>query len=156
MTPRRRRFAFTALAVGAAAALLVAAVSYLPSSSLQSGNSVAWRLGWVGGHVFDSSNAMDATIIPIEVDHPYCIPSSGPRWFDVTISYTPVSETIQARMTADAAALCPTQHPQPPGSLPLVGGYLMGVLYKVELREPLGGRSLFDGFTFPAAARPYQ
>ena len=59
MTPRRRRLAFTALAVGAAAALLVAVVWYLPSSSLQSGNSVAWRLGWVGGHAFDSSNAMD-------------------------------------------------------------------------------------------------
>ena len=55
MMPRRRRLAFTALAVGAAAALLVAVVWYLPSSSLQPGNSVAWQLGWVGGHAFDSS-----------------------------------------------------------------------------------------------------
>ena len=153
---RLRRFVFTALTIGAAAALLTAAVWYLPSASLQPGRSVPWKVGYFGGHVFDSSAATEATVVPIEVDHPYCVPVHINPWFDVTVSYTPVSVTIQARMTAAAAALCPTQGPQPPGSLPVVGGYLSGVPYTVKLREPLGGRALFDGFTFPATERPYQ
>ena len=37
------------------------------------------------------SASMDATAILIEVDHPICIPSGSEQWFDVTVSYTPVS-----------------------------------------------------------------
>jgi hypothetical protein len=157
MSVRVRRNALRAgLAIVVAAALLAVAVWYLPSASIQPGRSVSWKLGYVGGHAFDASAASDAMIVPIEVYHPYCVPTAGGPWFDVTVSYTPSSVTIQARMTAAAAAQCPAPAPQPAGSLAIVGEYLSGVPYTVKLREPLGGRALFDGFTFPAAARPYQ
>jgi hypothetical protein len=41
----------------------------------------------------------------------------------------------------------------PHEGLPLVGGYLMGIIYNVQLREPLGGRALLDGSSFPPQAR---
>jgi hypothetical protein len=147
--PRFGRFAIVALALGLGVALLVAAVWYLPSSSVQPGRSVPWKLGNMSGR-FDPSAATTTTDIPIEASHPGCTPSSGGSWFDTLVTYTPVSVTIQIRMTAAAAAKCANVGP-------LGGGeYLSGEQISVHLREPLGGRALFDGFMFPAVARPYR
>jgi hypothetical protein len=40
------------------------------------------------------------------------------------------------------------------GRLQAVGYYMSPVFFPVQLSEPLGGRPLFDGSSFPAAARP--
>lgn len=146
MRPRFRRFATAALTLGLIVALLVAAVWYLPSSSLRPGRSVSWKLGNMSGP-FDPSTAMATTVVRIEASHPGCT-SSGDGWFETLVTYTPVSVTIQVHMTAAAAAKCASAGP-------MVGDYLSGEQISVQLREPLGGRALFDGFMFPAAARPY-
>jgi hypothetical protein len=99
---------------------------------------------------------MTTTVVPIEVDYPTCILNGFGHWFDATVSYAPGSVTIQVRMTAAAAAGCPAQpYPHVLGPLREVGGYLSGIYYAVQLREPLAGRALFDGGTLPAGARPY-
>jgi hypothetical protein len=144
----RTRFARGALALGLGVALIAAAVWYLPSSSLQPGRSVSWTLGSFD-HAFDPATAMTTTVIPIEASHPGCTPSSGDSWFETLVTYTPVSVTIQIHMTAEATAKCATADPR-------VGEYLSGEPISVQLREPLGGRPLFDGFMFPAAARAYR
>jgi hypothetical protein len=147
MRTRFRRFATAALALGFIVALLVAAVWYLPSSSLRPGRSASWMLGNMFGP-FDPSTAMTTSVVPIEASHPGCT-SSGDDWFETLVTYTPVSVTIQVHMTAAAVAMCASAGP-------MVGEYLSGEQISVHLREPLGGRALFDGFTFPAAARPYR
>lgn len=147
MRTRFRRFANAALALGLIVALLVAAVWYLPSSSFRPGRSVSWKLGNMSGP-FDPSTATTTTVVRIEASHPGCT-SSGNDWFETLVTYTPVSVTIQVHMTAAAEARCASAGP-------MVGEYLSGQQISVPLREPLGGRALFDGFTFPAAARPYR
>jgi hypothetical protein len=160
MTDRVRR---AALAVATVAALAVVAWALLPSGSVGPsamplrGTSVSWQLNHgYGGPGFDPRTAMTTTVVPIEVDYPTCITNGFGHWFDATVSYTSATVTIQVVMTPTAAAGCPAQaYPHVVGSLPTVGGYLSGIYYAVHLREPLGGRALFDGSTFPASARPY-
>ena len=91
---------------------------------------------------------MTTSVVPIESLASGCT-SSGDGWFETLVTYTPVSVTIQVHMTASAAAMCASAGP-------IVGEYLSGEHISVHLREPLGGRALFDGFMFPAAARPYR
>ena len=65
-------------------------------------------MGYFGLPAFDPSAAQTTTVIPIEVSHPGCTPSSGDSWYETIVSYTPVSVTIQVRMTDAAAAKCRT------------------------------------------------
>jgi hypothetical protein len=57
--------------------------------------------------------------------------------------------------TPDAAD-CSSQQAPHDGPLPLVGGYLTGIFYDVRLGEPLGGRTLLDGSSFPPQVRTYR
>lgn len=161
MTTGNRRTALGLAAIAAvavAAWALIASNPVVPSAMPLPGYSVSWRLdGGYGGPAFDSSTAMTTTVVPIEVDYPTCIPNGAAHWFDSTVSYAPASVTIQVLMTPAAANLCPSQkYPRVLGPVPEVGGYLSGIYYAVQLREPLGGRALFDGGTLPPAARPYR
>lgn len=148
MTSKVRWLASVGPALGAGMALLVATTWYLPSASLEPGRSVAWKLGNMYGQL-DPLDAMTTTAIPIEASHPGCTPSSGVSWFETLVTYTPVSVTIQVRMTDAAAAKWASAGP-------IVGEYLSGEQISVHLREALRGRALFDGFTFPAAPWPYR
>lgn len=160
MTTGKRRVALGLAAIAAIAVAtwaLVPSNPVVPSAMPLPGYSVSWQLDrGYGGPAFDPSTAMTTTVVPIEVDYPTCIPNGGDHWFDVTVSYAPASVTVQVLMTTAAAKLCPSQeYPRILGPLPEVGGYLSGIYYAVQLREPLGGRALFDGGTLPPAPRPY-
>ena len=116
----------------------------IPSASLVSGRMVAWQ---VFLPLFDAANAM-TTVVPIESVRPDCVPNDD-SWFEPVIAYAPVSVTIQLRVTDATPAACPV----------IVDGRMRigsSFHYAVHLSEPLGGRPLFDGSSFPAAARPYR
>jgi len=161
MTTRNRR---VAVGLAAIAAIAVAAWALIPSSPVvpsaipRPGHSVYWRLNTgYGEPAFAPSTAMTTMVVPILVDYPTCISNGSGHWFDVTVSYTPASVTIQVLMTPAAASLCPSQ-PYPHVLSPIleVGNYASGIYYTVQLREPLGGRALFDGGTLPPGPRPYR
>jgi hypothetical protein len=161
MTTGNRRVALGLAAIAAiavAAWALIASNPGVPSTMPLPGHSVSWKLDHgYGGPAFNPSTAMTTTVVPIEVDYPTCIPNGFGHWFDVTVSYAPAWVTIQVVMTPAAAKGCGSQaYPHVLGPLPEVGGYLSGIYYAVQLREPLGGRALFDGGTLPPGPRPYR
>lgn len=126
----------------------------IPSSRL-----LSWQVndGGVGSN--DPTAAQTTTVVTIEVEHPGCTPSSGDRsWLaDPIISYTPWTVTITMHMNdTPATAGCSSRQAPHDGQLPIVGGYLTGIFYPVQLGEPLGGRTLLDGSSFPPQARPYH
>jgi hypothetical protein len=131
---------------------LLAPAPLLPGSHL-----LSWQVSHLGGSGFDSATAETTTVVPIEVEHPSCAPIDvGPWLAEPIITYTPWSVTITMHLndTADTAK-CSTQAGSD-GRLPIVGNYLMGVIYRVQLSEALGGRILFDGSAFLPAERPYS
>ena len=144
---RLRRFVSIGLVlVGVVMLVAVAAWLLLPSSSVR---FVGWKFVYNdgGGVAFGPATAQTTTVIPVEVEWPACVPE-GISWLATpVVTYTPVSVTIQLRMTDTAAATCADSH--------IRGTYLSGVWLPVHLSEPLGGRALFDGSISPAAARPY-
>ena len=148
---RLRRFVSIGLVlVGVVMLVAVAAWLLLPSSSVPPVRFVGWKLdyGYIGP-AFDPATAQTTTGIPVEVEWPACVRDPGGLSWLATpvVTYTPVSATIQLRMTDTAAATCADRH--------IVGTYLSGIYLPVHLSEPLGGRALFDGSSSPAAARPY-
>jgi hypothetical protein len=133
--------------VGVVMLVAVAAWLLLPSSSVPPSRFVGWQLGHgFGGPAFDPATAQTTTVIPVEVEWPACAPD-GVWLATPAVTYTPVSVTIQLRMTDTAAAACADRH--------VDGFHLSGTYLPVQLSEPLGGRALFDGSSSPAAARPY-
>ena len=127
----------------------------VPATSIPSSRLLSWKLtsGIIGSVNPTADPATPA--VTIEVEHPGCAPiEAGPWLADPIISYTPWTVTITMHMndTADTAS-CSSQQAAHEGRLPLVGGYFTGIFYDVQLREPLGGRMLFDGSSFPPAAR---
>jgi hypothetical protein len=148
-----RRFA--TVAMGFLAILLVISLSVRfidPGPQTASWRLLKWKLD---SGAFGSSTAatLQTTVVSIEVDHPPCVANdSGPWIADPVIFSTPWAVTITMHMkdTADTATCGPPRAPYR-GSLPLVGGYLTGIFYEVHLGEPLGGRALFDGSSFPPA-----
>ena len=147
---RLRRFVSIGLVlVGVVMLAAVAAWLLLLSSSVPPARFLGWKFVYNdgGGVAFGPATAQTTTVIPVEVDDPACVPG-GISWLATpVVTYTPVSVTIQLRMTDTAAAACADNH--------FVGFYLSGIYLPVHLSEPLGGRALFDGSSSPAAARPY-
>ena len=145
----------TTAAIGLVAVLLLVSIpirltgSHLPpapGAPIDPSQLLNWKL--VGGLLGSS----DPTVVTIEVEHPGCTPSSEDMsWLaDPIIATTPWSVTITMHMDLPT---CKSQQTPHEGSLPLVGGYLMGIIYRVHLGEPLGGRALYDGSSSPPAAR---
>jgi hypothetical protein len=151
-----RRFA--TVAMGFLAIMLLISLSFhfiAPGPQIRSSRLLNWKLN---SGVFGSRNAAAAqttTVVTIEVEHPVCPPIDTDHWLaDPIISYTPWAVTITMRMNdAVVSPSCSSQQAPHEGSLPLVGGYLTGIFYGVKLGEPLSGRSLFDGSSFPPAER---
>ena len=136
------------LVVVSLSAQLVAPGLLIPSSRL-----LNWHLNSGTSGSRNAAAVQTTTVIGIEVEHPGCTPTSGGSWLaDPIITYTPWSVTITMHMN-DTVANCGSQQTPHEGSLPLVGGYLMGVLVTVHLTEPLGGRALLDGSSFPPVER---
>jgi hypothetical protein len=130
----------------------------MPAQSIPPSRLLSWQLNSGVGQQLNAAAAQTATEVTVEVEHPYCAPIDvGPWLADPIVSYTPWSVTITMHLndTADMAT-CSSQQAQHQGSLPLVGGYLTGIFYQVQLSEPLRGRMLFDGSSFPPAARTDQ
>ena len=145
-------------AMGVLAILLVASVSVqlvAPGPPIPPSRLLNWKLNSVASGSGNAAAVQTTTMVGIEVEHPGCTPTSGGSWLaDPIIAYTPWSVTITMHMNdTPEVAKCGSQQTPHEGSLPLVGGYLMGVLFTVHLTEPLGGRALFDGFSFPPTER---
>jgi hypothetical protein len=142
-------------AIGFLSVLLVVALAVrlmAPADVIRPSRLLNWKLnpGLYGRP--DPAAARSATVVTIEVEHPGCTSMDFRDWVaDPIITYTPWSVTITMHMTD--ATNCSSQQTPHEGGLPLVGGYLTGVFYPVHLSEPLGGRMLFDGSSFPPAAR---
>jgi hypothetical protein len=84
-----------------------------------------------------------------------CAPHDDSWLAPPAISYTPWSVTITMH-TTDAFAATTTCG----GGNDNTGMFGImrdvGIPVAVQLREPLGGRALFDGSSSPSAARPYR
>lgn len=148
-------------AIGFLAVLMVVSVPVrlmVPGLSIPSSRLLSWQVNNGLGQPLDATASRTTTTVTIEVEHPACAPIDvGPWLADPIITYTPWSVTITMHMsdTADTAG-CSSQQAQHDGPLPIVGGYLTGVFRQVHLSEPLGGRMLFDGSSFPPAARAFH
>ena len=145
-------------AMGVLAILLVLSLSVYvvaPGAQIRPSRTLNWQLTGDAIKSVNAASVQTATVVSIEVEHPVCPPNDTARWLDEPIiSYTPWSVTITMHMNdAVVSPKCSSQQTPHEGSLPLVGGYLMGILYDVQLREPLGGRALFDGSSSPPAER---
>lgn len=121
--------------------------STIPSSRL-----LNWQLNGGGGPALDSTSS--ASAVTIEVEHPVCDLTRPGRWLaDPIVSETSWSVTITMHMSDSVDPACKSQQTPHEGTLPRVGGYLTGFFYTVQLGEPLGGRMLFDGSSFPPQSR---
>ena len=151
----RRRLATAGL--GLLVVLMVISIParlMMPGESIPSGRLLSWQLNRIPGLGFDSTSAQTTTLVQIEVEHPYCVGmGAGPWLADPIVTYTPWSVTVTMHM--DDAPGCTSGRAPHDGPLPLVGGYLTGLFVPVQLSEPLRGRMLFDGSSFPPAARLY-
>jgi hypothetical protein len=124
------------------------------STSLSS-HAVAWQspVG-IRGPGFDPSAAQAATVVNVEVAWPACVSTGDYAWLTPEVSYMPWSVTITLRTSAAFADDPTCSESRADGRTPTVGYYLSALSYPVHLTESLGGRPLFDGSAFPAAARP--
>jgi len=129
---RERRLAL--IFVAAAAVVLVGAFAV---SRVGPSPTLGWRIG-LGAVPMNPQS----TSLVIEVDHRYCVPTSGgsDEWLGAPdIAYGPTAVTITMHARIDISEC--------------VGMYLSGVQVPITLREPLGDRSLLDGSASAPATR---
>lgn len=72
-------------------------------------------------------------------------------WLAPEVAYGPASVAITLRTNDAYTAMCPESTGS--GELPVAGTYLSPLAFPVQLSEPLGGRALIDGSTFPGTER---
>ena len=106
---------------------------------------VGWGLdtGGVSRSEWEKARTTNVLFVGIWVHGTPSLPLDA-SYLQPLITYTPWSVIITLR----------DPHPVNCGSLPCVGGYTTTIPYPVQLSEPLGGRALFDGSSFPPQARP--
>lgn len=142
-TRRWRMSGMLMVAVGVVTlAVLALAIAWRPiSPDIPRGSALSWKLG-LGYQVprFDPAAAQITTTVSIEVDQLTCPGGRDVRGLLPIVTYTPLSVTITIPGNGDTSGC---YH------------YLSGTGVTVQLREPLGGRTLFDGSLDPPAARPY-
>ncbi len=155
-----RRVANAAIAL--LAVLMVVAVPVrlmMPAQSIPPSRLLSWQLNRLAsGPGLDPATAEAMTAVRIEVEPPGCAAIEvGPWLADPIVTYTPWSVTITMHMNDTAPPLFTSSSAcLPHEGLPVLGSYRMDNLYTVQLREPLGGRWLLDGSSFPPQARPYR
>jgi hypothetical protein len=151
----RRILPIAALLVGAFFLGIFAASRLSSALSATSSAGTPWELAvGMGRPKFDQAAAQTTTVVPVQVWWPACVELQDHSWLTPAVSYTRWSVTITLH-TSDAYANNPKCPGAGRGVLPNVGFYLSPLFFSVPLKEPLGGRALFDGSKFPAAARPY-
>jgi hypothetical protein len=151
----RRILPIAALLVGAFFVGIFAASRLSSALSAASSPTIGWELAvGMGRPKFDQAAAQTTTVVPVQVWWPACVELQDYSWLTPAVSYTRWSVTITLH-TSDAYANNPKCPGAGRGVLP-VGFYLSPLSFAVQLSEPLGGRDLFDGSEFPAAARPYR
>jgi hypothetical protein len=151
----RRTLPIAALLVGAFFVGIFAASLLSSALSAASSRATHWDLAvGIGGPKFDPADAQTTTVVHVEVWWPACVELQDYSWLTPAIASTPWSVTITLH-TSDAFARNPNCHSAGQGALSPVGTYLSPLSFPVQLNEPLGGRALFDGSQFPAAAHPY-
>jgi hypothetical protein len=147
---RSRRLVILGLVIALIAAGVLVVRPIFPALLYPSRQLVGWSLGdGVGGPRFDPAYAQATTVVSVSAWWPGAAPDPpDTSWVEPIITYTPwsVMITLHSRIRGP----CDTS------ALPCVGKYLMPFSIPVQLSEPLGARALFDGSTFPPAARPYQ
>jgi hypothetical protein len=131
--------AFTALVtvgVGVLVAVNVLAPSAPPLRAL------SWRLG-DGYQVpeFDAVTARTTRTLWVDVDQVSCGEGQTYLARSPVIDYRPTAVTITFPIEGDPTDCSP---------------FLSGTGEVVQLREPLGGRLLFDGSQDPPSSRPYE
>jgi hypothetical protein len=156
--PRLRRIVSAAFMVVTFVMLAaVAGCALVPSPSLPPSRSVGWRLadGFLGTPRFDPTTAQTTTAIPISVDWLACAPQDA-SWLlpQPEISYMPESVTITMH-TTDAFAATTTCGGGNENKGDIAVMLDVGIPVEVHLREPLGGRALFDGAALFPGPRPY-
>ena len=135
--------------------VLVAALLLFPSLSIASSRLVSWR----GGPGTALASAQTLTVIRVEANRSSCVTDARAWLAPPMVTYTPWSVIITLRTTDayESTNKCAQLRRAPNASnssLPIVGFYLSGYYLDIPLSEPLGGRALFDGSTFPPKAHP--
>jgi hypothetical protein len=146
---RSRRLVILGLVIAIIVVGVVVVRPIFPALAYPSRQLISWNLGdVVGGPRIDRATAQTMTVVDVSAWWPGAAPDPpDTSWVEPIITYTPwsVMITLHSRISGP----CDTS------PLPCVGKYLMPFPIPVQLSEPLGGRALFDGSTFPPAARPY-
>ena len=146
---RIRGFASIGLVVvGVVMLVVVAAWALFPSLSIPSTRLVEWQLGGYGGPGFDPTTAQTTTVIPVYIAYwPVDYAPDDDSWLATpAVVDAPWGVTITLHTSdAYAASIEGTTF----------GLYDTGGWVKVQLKEPLGDRSLSDGSRFPPEARTY-
>jgi hypothetical protein len=134
------------------AVLIVGVIGASRLSAVLSSQAVRWEpSSGIGGPAFDPATVQTMSIVNVEVEWPTCIDTGDSSWLTPEVSYMPWSVTITLRTNEIYATNCTT--PAAGGRPPSIGYYLSALPFPVQLNEPLGGRPLFDGSTFPATER---
>jgi hypothetical protein len=121
-------------------------------STLLSSHVIPWQpSAGLSGARFDPATVQTMTVVNVDVEWPGCIKPGDSSWMTPEVSYTPWSVTITLRTNDIYASKC--TEPRADGRLPNIGSYLSALSFPVQLSEPLGGRPLFDGSSFPATER---
>jgi hypothetical protein len=148
-----RRFVSARLVITGIAVLLGAFAAWRLATS-HSTPTVGWTLASAPGApaaLPDAGN--DTTIVLIRTDWwPGCSPwgdlgkdTNDESWLTEEVTYTPLSVTVTLHESdAYVATKCG------------LGYDYWGIPVEIHLSEPLGGRAVFDGSSFPPAARPYR
>ena len=144
---KRRRIPFVAVIVVAAFFVGLFGASRL--HTVLSTRTIRWEpSAGIGGPSFAATTG---GVTYVEVDWPSCVAQRDYSWLTPDIAYLPWSVTITLRTSDTYTAQCGKAASD--SRLPPVGSYLSPLSFRVLLSEPLNGRPLFDGSTFPATER---
>ncbi len=109
--------------------------------------SVAWAYPGVNARPLDATTSQTATDIEVHVANQWPAQEPPGGWLDPAVIDTPWAIVVTLHPT-DAYRAMIASGP--------VGSYDTGGWVKVHLAEPLDGRPIYDGSSFPPADRPLR
>jgi hypothetical protein len=114
-----------------------------PALDYPSSHLISWELEQGLGA---SRTADAASVVWVSIVWPPRAPTPpDASWLEPLITYTPLAVMITLHSSIPVGCDSTT--------LPCVGTYLSTIAVPIRLSEPLAGRTLFDGSTFPPAVR---